>query len=240
MAAILDRVTARNLIALKIEDPQQTKFTAAQYNTAIELGQEQFCLDTKSVVKQTTLTEVTGVTNVALPTDFIDVVLVRHIGIKLAPTTRYDLSFQSGQDWTTLPNGVPTMYYIDQQADAIGLVPAPDSGNAGANLTLTYIAIPPVLTADTGTGGWLLNNDFILQYYSPAIVNWAASEMITYAPITAELAQKREIFLKDYERYMNQAISIYNNMADQPIQMRGGKMWQDQTLFGVPNAFTDW
>ncbi len=177
----MDRATCRNYVALKVEDPQQTKFTAATYNNAIELAQEQFCIDAKVIVKETTLTSVANTTNIALPVDFLVAILVRHQGIKLAPATRYELSFQSGTDWTTLPPGTPNVYYIDQQADALALVPQPDSGHAVANVLLDYVAIPAALTADTGAGGNLLLGDTILAYYTPAIINWAASEVLTYA-----------------------------------------------------------
>ncbi len=71
-----------------------------------------------------------------------------------------------------------------------------------------------------------------------SVVNWAASECLTYLPMDQPRMAKRQMLLKDYERYVSQAIMVYNNMSDQPIQMRGGKHWQDQTLYGVPNAFT--
>lgn len=235
----MDRTTARGLVALKIEDPNQTVLTAAQYNTALDAAQGQFALDAKAIIKTATLTSTAGTgvgtTSIALPTDFLVAVLVRHLGIKLAPTRPYDLAFQSGQDFTQLPNGVPTMYYIDAQNSNLVLVTGVDAGNAGANETLDYVAVPAAMTADSDI---LLNGLTILNYYAMAVVNWAAAECLTYLPLDAAKIAKRDILLKDYERYYNQAVSVYNNMADQPIQMRGGRHWQDVQLYGVPNAFT--
>lgn len=235
---VLTRAAARGLVAAKAEDPNQTAITAAQYNTALDLAQTQFAMDAKAIVKSVPLTSVyagaTGPTSIALPNDFLGCVLVRHLGIKLAPTTPYDLAFQSGQDFTQLPAGTPTMYYIDRQNDALVLVPGVDVGDAGANETLDYISVPAVMTSDANS---ILNGDQILSYYNMAVVNWAAAECLTYLPFDPTKVSKREVLLKDYQRYTDQTIMVYNNMADQPIQMRGGKHWQDQTLYGVPNAF---
>ncbi len=177
----------------------------------------------------------TGTTSIALPTDFLVCVLVRHQGIKLAPATPYDISFQSGTDYNTLPAGTPTTYIVDRQNDALLLVPGTDAGHAGANVLLDYVAVPVAMTSDADV---LLGGDTILNYYAMAVVNWAASECLTYLPLDQPKMAKRELCMKDYERYVNQAIMVYNNMSDQPIQMRGGRHWQDQTLYGVPNAFT--
>lgn len=237
---VITRATARGLVASKIEDPNQTTLTATQYNTALDLAQTQFAMDAKAIVKSVPLTSTSpassiGTTSITLPTDFLGCVLVRHLGIKLAPSTPYDLSFQSGQDYNKLPVGVPTMYYIDRQNDALVLVPGCDAGNAGANETLDYISVPAQMTTDATN---LLNGDQILSYYQMAVVNWAAAECLTYLPFDPTKVAKRTVLLKDYERYTDQTIMVYNNMADQPIQMRGGRRWQDQTLYGVPNAFT--
>lgn len=236
---VITRATARGLVALKVEDPQQTVFTAAQYNTALDIAQGQFAIDAKAIVKEVILTAPagtgTGTVAISLPTDFLVTVLVRHMGIKLAPTTPYDLSFQSGQDYNTLPNGIPTMYLIDRQNDDLVLIPGTDAGNAGAVVTLDYVSVPAAMTSDASL---LLNGDVILNYYAMAIVNWAAAECLTYLPMDAPKMAKRGALLADYTRYTDQAIMVYNNMSDQPIQMRGGRHWQDQTLYGVPNAFT--
>lgn len=235
----MDRTTARGLVALKVEDPNQTVFSVAQYNAAIDIAQTQFAMDAKAIVKETTLTAPTGTgtgtVSIALPTDFLVCVLVRHKGIKLAPATPYDLAFQSGQDYNTMPNGVPSMYIVDRQNDALLLVPGTDAGNAGAVVLLDYVAVPAALASDASV---LLGGDTILNYYAMSVVNWAAAECLTYLPMDQPKLAKRAILLKDYERYTDQAIMVYNNMSDQPIQMRGGRHWQDQTLYGVPNAFT--
>lgn len=231
----MDRQTARNYVALKVEDPQQTKFSATTYNNAIELAQEQFCIDAKAILQESTLTAVADQSYIALPTDFLVCVLVRHRGLKLGPTNRYALSFQSGTDWTTLPSGTPSSFYIDEQNSRLVMVPAPTSAEAGAVVTINYVAIPTALSADSST---LLAGNTILSYYAPAVVNWAASEVLTYAPLDQSKIIKRSLCLKDYERYVDQCIMVYKNMADEPLQMRGGRTWQDQKQGNVPSAFT--
>lgn len=238
----MDRATCRGYVSLKCEDPQQNRFSIASYNNAIDLAQQQFCIDARAIVKETTLTTtsvVTGPSTVSLPTDFLVAVIVRFQGLKLAPITRLELSFQNGQDWTTLPAGIPQGYDIDSQNQNIELIPGVDAGDAGNNLILDYIAMPPALSADTGNGGNLMNGLTILQYYTPAIINWAAREMLTYVPQTPEIMQKRAEFLKEYERYKSQCIETYANMADEPIRMGGGQHWQDNVIRPRSDPFSE-
>ena len=231
----MDRITAKGYVSLKIDDPDRTRFSDATYNNALDLSQQQFAIDARSIIKETTLTAVTAQQEYALPSDFLVSVLVRHKGLQLTPTTKLGLSFQSGQDWTALANGTPVMAYIDEQDNKLGVVPAPDAGAAGANIVLNYVAIPSTLTSDTQV---LLNADTILQYYAPAVVAWAAREMLTYVPQTPEILVKRTELMKDYERYKNQAISTYNNMIDESFRMKGGQHWQTQNTKSKSNAFT--
>ena len=230
----MDRSTAKSYTSLKSEDPDRTRFTDAQYNNALDLSQAQFAIDARAIIKETTLTLTAGTGYVALPTDFLVCSLVRHKGLKLKPTTRYELSFQSGEDWEALANGTPTAYFIDEENERIYVVPAPDSGNAGAVLEMLYIAVPAAMSADTDT---LLSSKTILQYYAPAIVAWAARELLSYVPLTQDVLVKRADLLAEYQRYVNQAISTYKNMADEPLRMTGGRNWQD-TSGSTTNAFS--
>ncbi len=234
----MDRTTARSLVASKIEDPDQTKFTATQYNTALDIANQQFCIDGRALIESTSVTLVAGQAEYTLPTDFLVMIMARANGIKLNPTTKYELSFQAGQDWTTLPNGQPSTIYMDEQNGKFGVVPAPDGTNAALPFTLDYIGIPTAMSADTGSSGTLLNNVTILQYYAMGVVSWAAREMLTYVPQTAEIDAKRRALFEDYQRYFNQLVETYNNMVDEPLRMRGGQVWQDTQLLPQDNAFS--
>lgn len=236
----MDRTTARSFVAAKLEDPDQTKFLVSLYNQCLDLAQQQFAIDARSIIEATTTAMTAGTAEYVLPSDFIVFIMVRHNGIKLAPTTKYELSFQSEVDWTTLPNSTPTAFYMDEQNNKFGLVPAPDGAAAALTLTLDYIGIPVPMTQDTGgdAAGNLLNNNAILQYYAMAIVNWAAYEMLSYVPMTDEVVRKRSALMVDYQRYTNQAITTYNNMTDEPLQMRGGQNWSDQITRQNDNAFS--
>jgi len=233
----MDRTTARSYIASKVEDPDQTRFTLAQYNNAVDLAQQEFSIDARAIIQTNTSTVlVAGTAEYSLPSDFLVAIMFRHNGIKLAPTTKYELSFQSGQDWSTIPNGTPVCVYTREENTAFGLVPAPDANAATYTLSIDYIAIPAALSSDSST---LLNGLTILQYYAPAVINWAAQELLTYVPQTAEIQMKRAALLKDYERYRDQAISTYKNMVDEPLKMSGGQIWQDNTLRKKYSAFSD-
>lgn len=234
----MDRTTARSLVASKVEDPDQTRFSSTQYNNAIDMANQQICIDGRALIESTAVTLVAGQSTYSLPSDFLVMIMVRCAGLKLAPTTKYELSFQSGQDWTQLPNGTPTMTYMDEQNGKFGLVPAPDSTAVAATnaCTLDYIGIPAALSSDSSA---LLGNVTILQYYAHAVVAWAAAEVLTYAPITPEISIKRDLLLKDYERYKNQLITTYLNMVNEPLRMSGGQNWQDQHIVQSSNAFSD-
>jgi len=232
----MDRTTARGYVSYKVEDPDQNRFTAAQYNNSLDLASQQFAIDTRSIIKTANIVLVNGQAEYSVPSDFLVCIMVRVLGLKLQPVSKYELSFQSGIDWTTLPSATPTAYYMDEPNDKIGLVPSPDGGSAGTNLILDYVGIPAAITSDSQS---LLNADTILQYYTPAIINWAARELLTYIPQTDEVIKKRMEFFKEYERYKNQAITTYNNMIDEPLRMSGGQQWQDAgTINNQDNAFS--
>ena len=230
----MDRGTARTFVSLKVEDPSLTKFSATQYNNAIDLAEEQFALDTRCLRKETTLTTSDGVQEVAVPTDFIVALLVRHDGLKLRPVSRYELSFQHGDDWTA-DTGTPIAFYIDEEDEKIGFYPKPDAANSGANVTLNYVALPVNISSDSTV---LLNAKALLALYHPAVVAWAAHWMLSYLKATPEILLKQSQLIKEYTHFRDQAMETYNNMADEPPQMKGGRHWQDRVLRPKPNAFT--
>lgn len=229
----MDYSTARSLVASKVEDPNLSRFTTDQYSKAIDLAEEQFAIDARAILKGTTLTSVSGTAAITLPTDFLCVALVRHKGLKLRPVTRYEMSFQGGDDWTT-KTGTPVAFYIDEEDETLVLVPIPQDADAGANVTLDYVAVPANISSDTQL---LLNEKTILQYYAPAIVAWAARELLSYVTMTPDVMAKRAELLKEYNLYREHAIVTYQNMADEPLRMSGGRDWQDVVVKPQGNAF---
>lgn len=229
----MDRGTCRTYVSLKVEDPNLERFSTTQYNNAIALAEQQFGLDTRVLVKETTLTCVVAETEIALPTDFLTSVLVRHKGIKLDPTSKADLAFQAGTDWTTI-TGTPRMYYIDEEDEKVGLFPQPLAADAGANVTLNYAAVPAEISSD---GTVLLNAKALLAQYHPAVVAYAAFWMLGYLPTTPEVRTKRGDCLTEYTIYRDRALDTYKNMADAPPRMSGGREWQGQIIKSQGNAF---
>lgn len=229
----MDRGTARTFVSLKIEDVNLERFTEAQYNSALDLAEEQFALDTRCLQKETTLTAVADQAYIDLPTDFMVCVLVRHKGLKLQPVNRWKLSFQNGEDWTD-DVGTPTGYYIDDENERIYFYPIPQTGDAGAYVTLDYIATPTAISDDATV---LLNARALLAIYHPAVVAYAAWQMLSYGPMDQSTLIKRSELMKEYEIYRDRAIDTYNNMADEPIQMKGGRNWQDRAISNDDNAF---
>lgn len=233
----MDRATARSLVALGAEDKDQTQFTPEQYNTAIELAEQQFAIDGKALIKEETLTIVAGATaeatEIALPTKWLFGVVVLHKGLRLRPVNRFDLSFQNGADWRTV-TGTPVCFYIDEEEEKIGFYPVPQAADAGAFLDVLYAAAPDAISSD---GTALLNAKALLQYYVPAVIAWATWKVLSWKVTTNEIVLKRRECILEYQHYTAQAIEVYKNMGDQPIQMKGGRDWQDRIMRAKPNAF---
>lgn len=232
----MDRSTARTFVSLRCEDPNVTRFTSTQYNDEIALAEKDFALESLCIERQTTLTSVAdqAYIDVAGVDDLIVFKLVRHKGLKLAPVNKYGLSFQHGDDWTD-DKGTPKGFYYDDENDRLYLVPIPESGDAGANVLALYAALPATISADATE---LLSAREKLQVYAPGVVALAAFRILGNLPQVPELQAKRSGLLKEASYYKDRAIQVYRNMVDEPIQMRGGRFWQDRRLSSKANAFS--
>jgi len=219
----MDRGTARNLVQLKAEDKDGTQNTPEEYNEAIDLAEEQFAIETRALFDSATLTVVADQAFVALPTNFLVGILVRHKGLKLRPTNEYDLSFQTGDDWRAL-KGTPTAFWINEKEERIELVPRPQTTDAGDNLDLRFAAVPTALTGDSSI---LLDARAFMAYYHPGIVSWAAWGVLGYQTMSPEVGAKRATLIDEGKCYKEKAIEVYKNLANKPPQMKGGRNWTD-------------
>lgn len=234
---LVDRSTARTLCSLKCEDPDVTKFTAAQYNTELALAEKEFALETLCIEREATLTSVANQAYIDVSgiDDLILFKLIRHKGLKLRPVSKFGLTYQNADDWTD-DTGTPLGSLYDGENDRLYLVPIPQTEDAGANVLALYAALPATISSDATE---LLSAREKLQVYAPGIVALAAYRMLGYLTQTPELQVKRSQLMGEYGYYKDRAIQLYNNIVDAPIRMAGGRNWQDRNMAGRSNAFSD-
>ena len=213
--------TITQVAASLVNDPDQTKF-AGKYTQAINLAQQQFSFDAKCCFTEVSYTVVSATAAYSLPTDFWLEKKVTLNGIRLAPTSRETLEFDSGElAWNTL-NGTPTQYLIDPEESEknIVLVPIPGDGDAGHSLVLTYYFIPTDLSAGTDVP---FNSYSLLGPYHVAIAYWAAWLLLGYDTPTQESEAKKNDLLRKYNDKVTEAVDNFGNTASEPLRMRGGR-----------------
>jgi len=230
----MDRSTARTLVSRRVEDPNLTRWTPAEYNSAIQRANEQFALESKVLKIQTTLTSTANQAfiDISSLTTLFAVRLVRHKGIKLAPTSEETKAKFSNQDFTD-DKGTPLSFWIDNDRDRLYLYPIPESGDAGENVTLDYFAIPAASTDSQN----LLNQEAFQQVYTPGIVAYSAWELLGNETPTPAVTQKRADCFSEYQMHVNKAIDFGQNIEQEPIAMTGGRDWASPGAVREGNAF---
>lgn len=211
------------LASLFCGDPNQTRFTPAQYLFAANRAQEQFCFDTKALWKDaSTITTVDGTATYSLPSDFMWEKAVMFKGLALKPISRATLAEYKASDRWDDDAGTPKYFYIDPEEarKTIGLYPIPRADDAGANLVLTYYPLPTALTADSDTP---LNSYALLVEYHIAIACYAAWLLLGYETASPEIMAKRGGLLKQYNDKCINATDRFKNTSSEPMRIRGGR-----------------
>lgn len=204
-----------------INDPSDQRFTASQKQDEIQKAQEMFVLDTKCLKDVSTITIVSGTNSYALPTDILDVMRVAHKNLKLERLSEYELDVIFNADWT-VTTGTPTKYYIDLDPNnqKIILYPIPQSADAGANLTIEYIKIPPTLSSDSSVP---LDSHTLLIPYHDALAYWAAASLLSILPDQAALVEMGQ-YMKKYDEYVEHCINTFKGLEQsRPINIYYGR-----------------
>lgn len=204
-----------------IGDPNDQEFTAAEKQAEIEKAQEMFVLDTKCLKDVTTLTVVAGTASCDLPTDMLDVSRVAHKGLKIERLSEYELDVLNNTVWNTTA-GTPTNYYIDTDPNnkKIYLYPIPQSADAGANLTLEYIKIPPALSSDSSVP---LDGHTLLSPYNDALAYWAAASLLLVRPTQEKLIASGQ-YTKKYGELVEHCINTWKGLAEpKPMNIFRGR-----------------
>lgn len=219
------RSTIRSYASLFAGDVNQSRFTPTQYNDAINLGQQQFALESLALFKDNTITVVDGTATYDLPTDFMLEKEVTHKGLKLDPISRATIQFYARTtDWTTI-TGTPKYFLIDPEEarKQIRLYPSPLADDAGANLVLTYYPLPADLSSDSATP---LNSSVLLVQFHIGIAAYAAWLVLGYEKATPEIVSKRADLYKQYQDKVTEARDKFGNTASEPLRLRGGRIWR--------------
>ena len=222
----MNRGTLRTLTAAFCVDPNQTRFTATQYNDALDLAAQQFAMDSKALFKDaSTITVVDGTSAYSLPTDFMYELKVTHKLLKLEPISRETLEYYiRSEDWTA-KTGTPRYFIIDPEEarKQIKLYPIPTANDAGANLILTYYPLPAAMTADSDTP---LNSSALMAQFHTALACYAAWLLLNYETADPGISVKRTELLNQYNDKVTEARDTFGNTKSEPIRLRGGRFWR--------------
>lgn len=187
----------------------------------IQEAQERFVLDTRVLTDNVTDTSVADQQEYALQSDVLDIKRMAHKGIELKRISKFDLDMYTGQDWTD-DKGTPRYYYVDLDPNnkKYGLYPIPQAGDAGANLAIEYIKIPPTLSSDSSVP---LDGHTLLTPYHNALAYWAAKELLAMNPSQENMVRVQS-YWKRYEDEVSHCIETFKHMAQSATwRMYGGR-----------------
>ena len=212
--------TLRTQASTFVGDVDQTRFTAAQYNTAIDRAQEQFRLDTRALWKHQSFTTADGDADYNLPSDFQWEDWVTYDGKELPPISRHEIQRIYGEDWAD-QNGDPTHFVIDPEeaVKELLLVPTP---NEAKTVILRYFPLPASLSADSSVP---LNSSALLAQFHIGIAAYAAWLILMGETETVEILAKKRELMGLYEKHVSQAIQKFGNTVSAPINIRGSRLW---------------
>lgn len=222
-------------------DPNQTRYTSALYNNALNEAQNQFALDTRALYKDALYSSVANQAQYALPADFMFEKKVTFNGLRVDPITQADLEIKyRASSWSEVI-GTPLYYNIDPAAasgqlggntipagtayQSLTLIPIPQGADAlyGNNIVLTYYPLPAAMAnpADNPMNGAA----FMAQYHI-AISQYAAFLLLQSEAASQEMLAKRAELLKLYNENATKCMDRYGDTkAAGPLRMRGGRNW---------------
>lgn len=212
--------TMRTQVAAFIGDPDQTRFTAAQYLDAINRAQEQFALETRSLWKDKSWSHAADDADEDLPSDFMWESYVTYDGKELIPISRHELNRQKGDDWAS-DTGTPTHFIIDPEeaVKKIVLYPIPQEAKT---LIMRYFPLPAALSSDSDTP---LNSSALMVQFHIGIAAFAAWLLLLGEEQTPAIVQKRREFERLYADAVSKAVDSFKNTASAPLELRGRSVW---------------
>lgn len=218
--------TLRDQTAKFCSDPDRTRFGDSAYLTALNLAQEQFALDTRSLWKDTTWTstaeDATYAFSAASPvaTDFMWEDTIYYDGKLLTPTSRRDFAVLSpGVDWT-VETGTPTRVLVDPEEAVKGIRLYPIPTESGKTIAMRYFPLPTALADDEDTP---LNSSALMAQFHIGLCAYAAWLLLLGETATPEIRQKRSDLLSVYSDAATKANDLFKNTVSAPWRMRGSR-----------------
>lgn len=222
----LTRLQIQNLVCDIVNDPSNTRWSAARKQAAIQVAMEMFVEDTRALTDTQSFSIVAGTNNYALATDTLDIIRVALNGKPLQRISKFDLDAKTGAvDWSITP-GTPINYFVDYTSTNknIVLYPIPQGGDAGTNnLVVEYLKVPPTLSGDSSVP---LNAQTLLQPYSMALAYQAATYFLRSSTDPKDW-QKASIFNGLYQEQVDLCREIFRPLNEsEPKRLRGGRFFK--------------
>jgi hypothetical protein len=167
-----------------------------------------------------TFTVVAGTATYDLPSDFWMEKIIHHKGLVLSPISRDTLFKDAGGDDWRDDAGTPTNYVIEPEEGSkkLRLYPIPQDGDAGANLEMSYYAIPSAMSSDASSP---FNNSALMQQFAQGIAAYAAGLLLGYGEITPAIQSKIGLLNKKYQDKVLMAVDRFGDTPSEPYRMRG-------------------
>lgn len=201
-------------------DPQQTRYTPADYLSTLNLAQNQFAMDSRALWKDISYSSVGNDATYALPTDFMFEDEVHFDGISLEPLSRRDLTTLSPKaDWSIV-TGTPTHYIVDPEEaqKMLLLYPIPTINDAQKTIVMRYFPLPTALAADTDIP---FNTSLLMLQFHIALCAYSAWLLLASEETTPLMVQKRRDLLAIYSDATTKATDLFKNTASASWRMGG-------------------
>lgn len=221
--------TLRDAASRFVGDKDITRYTSAEYTTALNRAQEQFAMESKSLWKDVTWTTVSGTADYAFSaasTDISSLFMwedwVTYDGHELSPISRHEIQRLSpGDDWTD-DEGAPTHFLIDPEEaqKKIVLYPIPQEA---VTLSMRCFVLPTALSSDSDTP---LNSSTLMAQFHIAIAAYAAWLLLLGEETTPGIVEKRRELLEVYTNGRDLAIDTFKNTMSMGIKIRGSRLWK--------------
>jgi len=216
----MNRGTMRTETARMCGDKNQTRYTPAEYNTALDRAQEQFALDSRVLWRDQSWTTEDGLATYDLPSDFMYEDWVQYDGAELKPISRHEIARLKGQDWAS-ETGTPEYYIVDPEEarKQVRVCPIPVEAKP---LVMRHYPLPASMSGDTSVP---LNSSSLMAQFHLSLCAFAAWLLLTAEIQTPEIVTKRNELMAIYLDGKNRAIDTFKNTASAGFTIRGTRLW---------------
>lgn len=225
----MNLASLREQTARFVGDKDITRYTSADYTTALNRAQEQFAMESKILWKDVTWTTVAGTAAYAfsaastdISSSFLWEEFVTLDGSELSPISRHELQRLSrGDDWTD-DQGTPSNFIIDAEEaqKKIRLYPIVQEAKT---LSMRCYVLPTSLSGDTDTP---LNSSTLTSQFHISLCAYAAWLLLLAEEATPGVIAKRRELLEIYSNGRDLAVDTFKNTMSMGIKIKGSRIWK--------------